>query len=264
VILGLSAMLVNQSPPVSGVAGPTPTAAPQPLIVAGNDFGTSVKARLVVTNGAVGTNTFDLAVADYDTGAPVDASAAELRFEAVSAEGVEPSALDLARSASGRFSGSGAQLSIDGLWRVIATVTLPGGAVEVPMLVPTVVPAQSVEQLVTEGLPTIYVVSVGAAGTAQVYLDPGRGGPDQLHVTLFDAAGNERPATQFTVATFTSDGAGQLLPPRPLEPGHVVAPIEAVPGPLVVDVVVEIPTGSTTSHLHLHVTIDVQPEVQPS
>jgi copper transport protein len=267
VILGLSAMLVNQSPPISG-GGATPSASPtpaaQPLIVTGNDFGTSVKARLVVTNGAPGTNTFDLAVTDYDTGAPLDATAASLRFQVASVTGVAPATLDLTPSAAGRFSASGAQLSIDGIWTVTATVTLAGGAVEVPLVVPTVIPAQSVDQLVTEGLPTIYVVNVGAAGTAQVYIDPGRGGPDQLHVTLFDAAGNERPAEVFTVAAFTTDGAGALLAPRLLEPGHNVADIDAAPGPLVVDVVAAIPAGANTSHLHLHVTIDVQPEVQPS
>ena len=264
VIIGLSALLVNQSPPQSGVVGPAPTPATQPLIVAGNDFGTSVKARLVVTTGAVGQNQFDLVVTDFDTGAPVEASAADLRFEAASVEGVAPSTLELTRNATGRFAGSGPQLSIDGIWTVTATVAVQGGAVQIPLLVPTVIPQQQVDRLVTEGLPTIYVVNVGAAGTAQVYLDPGRGGPDQLHVTLFDAAGNERPAEDFTVATFTRDGLGQLLAPRLLEPGHVVASIEAVPGPLIVDVVVQIPAGTTTSHLHLHVTIDVQPEVQPT
>ncbi len=266
VILGLSALLVNQSPPLSGggVPGPSPTPALQPLIVTGHDFGTSVKARLVVASGTPGANTFDLVLNDYDTGGPVDASAATLRFQLTSTTGVAPVKLDLTKSAAGRFSGSGDQLSIDGIWTVTATVTLPGGAVDVPFVVPTVIPARSVEQLVTEGLPTIYVVNVGASGTAQLYLDPGKGGPDQLHVTLFDTAGNERPAEVFTVATFGSDGTGQLLTPRLLEPGHVVSSVDAVAGPLVVDVVAEVPTGSSMSHLHLHVTIDVQPEVQPS
>jgi hypothetical protein len=117
---------------------------------------------------------------------------------------------------------------------------------------------------VTAGLPTIYTVQVGAAGSAQVYLDPGRGGPDQLHVTFFDAAGNARPVDEVTVAAFTSDGGGRLLTPKLLEPGHFVASIEASPGPLVVDVVAGVRTGTTSSHLHLHVTIEVQPEVSPS
>jgi copper transport protein len=262
VILGLSALLVNQSPPVTGAAGPLPTPAPRPLIVSGNDFGTSVRARLVITTGVAGTNAFDLALTDYDTGVAVDASAAELRFEIVSVTGVAPSTLDLTGAAPGRFAGSGAQLSIDGIWNVTATVA--GGAVDVPFIVPTVVPEQPVEELVTPGLPTIYTVQVGAAGSAQVYLDPGKGGPDQLHVTFFDAAGNERPVDQVTVAAITSDGLGRLLVPRLLEPGHFVASIEAAPGPLVVDVVTSVLIGTTSSHLHLHVTIEVQPEVSPS
>ena len=264
VILALSALLVNQSPPATSGAGPAPTPALQPLIVSGHDFGTSVKARLVVTTGSPGTNTFDLALTDFDTGAPLDASAAELRFQVASVTGVAPTRLDLARTAAGRFSGAGGQLSIDGIWTVTATVTLPGGAVDVPLIVPTVIPAQPVSQLVTEGLPTIYVVDVGASGSAQVYLDPGKGGPDQLHVTLFDTAGNERPVDDFTVAAFGSDGTGQLLTARLLEPGHFVASIDAEPGLLVVDVVTGVKTGTTSSHLHLHVTIDVHPEVNPS
>ncbi|HET7181717.1 MAG TPA: copper resistance protein CopC [Candidatus Limnocylindrales bacterium] len=267
VIVVLSAMLVNQQPPAiaGGVAAPTPTPVAQPLIVSGHDFGTSVKARLVVTTGAPGTNTFDLALADYDTGAPVDASAVELRFQVASVTGVAPATLNLAQTAAGRYAASGDELSLDGIWNVTATITLPGGAVQVPLIVPTVVPVQSVDQLVTEGLPTIYVIDVGAAGSAQIYLDPGEGSdPDQLHVTMFDTAGNERPVDDFTVAAFTSDGAGQLLALRLLEPGHVVASIDAAPGPLVVDVVTGTKTGTTSSHLHLHVTIQVQPEVQPS
>lgn len=266
VILGLSAMLVNQSPPLSGggVPAPTPTAGPQPLIVSGSDFGTSVKARLAITTGVPGTNAFDLALTDYDTGAAVDAGAADLRFEVTSVAGVAPATLDLTRTAAGRFSGSGTQLSIDGIWTVTATITVSGGAVEVPLIVPTVVPEQPVERLVTEGLPTIYTVQVGAAGSAQVYVDPGRGGPDQLHVTFFDAAGNARPVDEVTVAAITSDGAGRLLTPQLLEPGHFVASIEARPGPLVVDVVAGVRTGTTSSRLHLHVTIEVQPEVPPS
>jgi copper transport protein len=266
VILALSALLVNQSPPLSGNAAPAPSATPaaQPLVVTGHDFGTSVKARLIVTTGAPGQNTFDLAVNDYDTGAPADASAAALRFQLASVTGVAPATMELTRSAAGRFSGAGAELSIDGIWSVTATLTLPGGAVEVPLVVPTVIPAQTVDQLVTEGLPTIYVVNVGAAGTAQVYIDPGRDGPDQLHVTFFDAAGNERPIEDVVIATFTSDGGGELLTPRLLEPGHFVANSDAPPGTLVVDVVTGVRTGTSSSHLHVHVTIDVQPEVQHS
>jgi copper transport protein len=269
VVLGLSALLVNQTPPLTGgvSSNPSPTPAAQSLTLIGHDFGTSVNARLVVTTGAPGTNAFELAVDDFDTGAPVDATAVALRFQVASVTGVAPSTLALERTSAGRFSGSGGQLSIDGIWTVTATITLPGRAVEVSFVAPTVIPPQPVDRLVNAGLPTIFVVHAGAVGTAQVYLDPGAGtDPDQLHVTLFDPAGNELPSTQFTVAVLTADGAGQLLAPRLLEPGHVVASMDAPAGPFIVDVVAALPASASgaTSHLHLHVTIDVAPEVQPS
>jgi hypothetical protein len=234
------------------------------LIAAGHDFGTSVRARLLVTPGTPGSNGYKLQVADYDTGEPVDAAAASLRFQATSVSGVAPATIDLVRRGPGAFEGSGAELSIDGIWTVTATITQPGGAVEVPILLATRIPGQPVDELVSEGLPTIYVVDVGVAGTAQVYLDPGRGtDPDQLHVTFFDAAGSERPVEAVTVlATTAQAGEGLLLAPRQLEPGHFVASVDAVPSSeLLVDVVTSIRSGTATSHLHLRVTIDVPAEV---
>jgi len=255
VILGLSALLVNQSPPAA--AGTPDEPVPTALVATGHDFGTSVRARLEVKDGAPGANTFDVAVSDYDTGAPLDATAVALRFEVESAAGVAPATLDLARTGPGAFSGSGAQLSLDGIWTITATVTQPGGAVEVPLIVATTVPPQPVEQLVTDGLPTIYTVKLGGAGSAQVYLDPGSGGPAQLHVTFFDGDGNERPVEAVTLAVVAPDGAGTLLPPRVLEPGHFVASLEPDPGSLVVDAIGGIQAGTGSSHVHLHVTIEV-------
>src|SRR6185503_18448865 len=116
-VLGLSALLVNLTPPAS--AGGPVQRTPPPIVAIGHDFGTSVRARLVVSPGPAGANEFDLALVDFDSGAPVDASAAELRFQLVSREGVEPSTLDLAAAAEpGRFRASGANLSIDGIWQI--------------------------------------------------------------------------------------------------------------------------------------------------
>jgi copper transport protein len=256
-IIGLSALLVNLSPPASA-AGPTTAAAP-PIVATGHDFGTSVRTRLVASPGAVGVNTFDLALTDYDTRAPVDASSVKLRFELTSQSGVAPSTLDLARSAAGRFTGSGSNLSIDGIWRLTATVTVGASAVEVPMIAVTMIPAQPVASLVSAGLPTIYTVQLGAAGSAQVYLDPGRAGPNELHVTFFDPAGIELPINSATIAAFPGDGSGASLAPRLLEPGHFVAAIEAIAGSLGVDAVAPLPASAGVGHVHLHVTIEVTP-----
>jgi hypothetical protein len=255
VIIGLSALLVNLSPPASA-AGPVVPAA-QPIVATAHDFGTSVRVRLVASPGTVGSNTFDLAITDYDSGAAVDASSVSLRFDIASTPGIAASTLDLARAAPGRFSGAGPNLSIDGIWKVDATVTLPGGAVAVPLVVPTRIDAQHVEQLVSPGLPTIYSVSLGAAGSAQVYLDPGGAGPNELHVTFFDPGGLQLPVEPVTISALPGVGDSAILAPRKLEPGHFVTSIDAVAGPLNVDAVAPLPDGS--GFTHLQVTIEVQP-----
>ena len=254
IVLGLSGLLVNLTPPASAGAPPAPVS--QPIVATGNDFGTSIKARLVATPGGAGQNRFDLALRDYDTGQPVDASDASLRFQLVSQSGVAPSTLALQRTGAGALTGSGANLSIDGIWELTATVTSSGGTVEVPLLAATVVPAQPVQSLVSPGLPTIYTSQLGAAGSAQVYLDPGGPGQNELHVTFFDQAGTELPTQSATIAVFPAEGPGAVLPPRMLEPGHFVATIDAVAGALTVDVVSPLPDAGA-GHVHLHVTIEV-------
>jgi copper transport protein len=255
VVLGLSALLVNQTPPTSAGAHPEPVA--QPIVATGNDFGTSVRARLIATPGAAGSNEFDLALTDYDTGEPLDADAVALRFQLASQAGVAPSTLDLTRSAAGRFSATGANLSIDGIWQLTTTVTIGGSALDVPMLAATTVAPQPVQALVSAGLPTIHTVQLGAAGSAQLYLDPGGPGPNELHVTFFDSAGTELPTQEATIAAFPESGGAALLTPRLLEPGHFVASLDAVAGALTVDVISPLPAAAGSGHLHIHVTIEV-------
>jgi copper transport protein len=256
IVFGLSAWLVNLSPPTSAGGGQPPPA--QPIVALGHDFGTSVKARLVVTPGAAGANAFDLALSDYDSGQPIDAAAASIRFQLVSQASVAPSTLELTSAGQGRFSGSGPNLSIDGIWQLTATVAPAAGtAVEVPLLVATVVPAEPVQELVSAGLPTLYTVQLGTQGSAQLYLDPGGPGQNQLHVTFFDPTGSELPTKLATIAVFPATGDAAVLPPRLLEPGHFVTTIETTAGALAVDVVSPLPAD--TGHLHVHVTIEVTP-----
>ena len=255
-VFGFSAWLVNLSPPTSAGANPTPVA--QPIVATGHDFGTSVRARLVATPGSAGQNQFDLALTDYDSGAPVDASAVKLRFQLLSQPGVAPSTLQLPGTEPGRFTASGANMSIDGIWQITATITTGGGAVDVPMLAATTVATQPVQENVSPGLPTLYTIQLGSAGSAQVYLDPGGPGQNQLHITFFDPAGTELPTQAATIAIFPAAGDAAVPGPRMLEPGHFVATIDAVPGDLTVDVVSPLPSPGT-GQLHVHVTIEVTP-----
>ena len=255
-VFGFSAWLVNLTPPTSAGAKPQPVA--QPIVSTGHDFGTSVRARLVATPGAPGQNTFDLALTDYDSGVPVDASAAKLRFQLLSRTGLAPSTLQLDPGGPGRFAASGANLSIDGIWQLTATITTASGAVDVPLIAATSVAAQPVQKLVSAGLPTLYTVQLGAAGSAQLYLDPGGPGQNELHVTFFDPAGAELPTQSATIAIVPAAGEAESPAARMLEAGHFVATIDAVPGDLGVDVVSP-PPAPATGQLHVHVTIEVTP-----
>jgi copper transport protein len=254
VVIALSAALVNGVPPVS--IGASALAQAAPILATSADAGTSVRLRLVVAPGAPGSNTFDAAVTDYDTGAPVQATDVALRFTLASRTGVGDSTLDLqpAPGTPGSFSGTGANLSVDGIWKIMATVTQASTAAEVPFVVATTLAAQAVDVLPGQGTPTIFNVHLADGSTAQLYLDPGTAGQDELHITFFDAAGTERPITTATMALAT--GAGQLLSPRLLEPGHFVADVDVDAGKLPVDVV-GIDAGGT--QVHVHATLEVTP-----
>jgi copper transport protein len=254
-VLALSGVLVNLVPPVS--AGGTVAAGPQPIAVAGSDAGTSVKLRLVASPGTPGFNTFSVAVTDYDSGQPVDASSVSLRFTLISRSGVGGSDVDLQRTGSGTFEASGSNLSIDGIWRVTATVGAPGGAVEVPLIVATSLAEQPVQPVA--GPPTVYTIGLGDQGSLQVYLDPGTAGTNDFHATFFDTSGAEAPIMSCTIAVFPKAGPPELLQPRMLEPGHFVASFDADPGTLGFDVVGAAPQGSSGGPIHAHASIEVQP-----
>ncbi len=128
-----------------------------------------------------------------------------------------------------------------------------------PLVVATTIPPQAVDVLVTEGLPTIYTVQLGSAGSAQVYHDPGGPGPNEFHVTYFDAEGGDLAVTSPTIAVFPADGEGELLTARFFDVGHYVASIEATAGPLGVDVIGVVPDDAGGGQIHLHVTIEVTP-----
>ena len=256
-VLGLSAFLVNLTPPSS--AG-TPETPPPPIVALGSDFGTSVRLRLIGSPGMAGENDIDVTIVDYDTGEPVDATAVELRLELVSQPEVEPSTLELERTGPGHFAAHAQNLSIDGIYRATATVTVPGGAVDVPLLLVTTVPAQPVDVVVSPDLPTIYNVALGEHGSAQVYLDPGRAGQNELHVTFFDHTGQaplEVPAVTF--AAVGDVGASLLPTSRQLDTGHFVATIDTGSGNLAVDIVGPLPPAAGPGQVHVHVTIEVQP-----
>jgi copper transport protein len=228
VVLAATGLLVNLSP------GGTPRAAAletvKPVRVTGADFGTTTRVTLEATPGTVGSNRFVVRVSDYDSGAPVAVGSVRLRFTPADQPGVGESVLELPRAAPGRFAATGTNLSLDGRWKV--TVLVPRGveAVEVPLELATSRPTQRVDVRRTPGLPTIYTVALAGTGKVQIYLDPGKPGPNALHVTFVDSRGGERPVDALSGTATGPDGVTSTLELRKLTPGHFSAETDAGTG----------------------------------
>jgi copper transport protein len=256
-VLLLSGSLVNLAPPTEtvGSAG-TPLAVVNPVVVAGSDFGTSLKIRLEVSPGAAGFNTFKASVTDYDTGAPLGAATGvTLRFSFPGRSDVGSSRLDLPAVAPGVFSATGSNLSLVGAWQVTALVVNGTASVEVPFELITRTAPATIDVNAVAGLPTIYTIHLSAGRSIQVYLDPGTAGPNEVHTTFFDAAGNELPVQTVVMVLGPSGGPAMALDPRQLEPGHFVADTTLSAGTYTLAVAGPAPNGDQlTTQLDIPVT----------
>ena len=237
-ILLVAALLVNTAPPAEvsaasqgGGSQAAASATPSPLEVSGADFATTVRLRLAVSPGIVGSNEFLARLTDYDTGAAVDATAVRLTFRLPARPDVGASTLDLVRQSAGVFAGTGANLSIDGTWSVAALVTEPTTSVEIDLTVSVRVPPQQIDVNRVPGLPTIYTAHLGSGRTVQVYLDPGKPGANLLHATWFDASGHEMPVSDVAMTQLGSSGASTALVPQILDSGHEAAPAQVAAFP---------------------------------
>jgi copper transport protein len=258
-ILLVAALLVNTAPPAEVSAasqGGGPEAAVSattaPLEVSGTDFATTVRLRLTVSPGIVGSNGFLARLTDYDTGVAVNPSAVRLTFRLPARLDVGASTLDLVRQSAGVFAGTGANLSIDGNWSVAALVTEPTASVEVDLMVSVRVPPQQIDVNRVPGLPTIYTAHLGSGRTVQVYLDPGKPGANLLHATWFDASGHEMPVSDVAMTQLGASGASTALEPQILDSGHEAAPaqVAAFPAEFVLDA-----TGPGGASLRTQLTI---------
>lgn len=256
-VLLLSASLVNLAPPTETAgSASTPAAVVNPVVLAGSDFGTSLKIRLDVSPGTAGFNTFKATVTDYDTGAPVaSATGVTLRFAFPGRSDVGSSRLDLPEVSPGAFSATGSNLSLVGAWQVTALVVNGTASVEVDLELVTRTTPATIDVNAVAGLPTIYTVHLSAGRSIQVYLDPGTAGPNEVHSTFFDAAGNELPVQTVVMVLGPSGGPAAALDPRQLEPGHFVADTTLAAGTYTLSVAGPAPNGDQlTTQLDIPVT----------
>jgi copper transport protein len=220
-VLGTTGVLSQLPPPASAKEGREQQ---QRVVVTGNDFATTVKARLSITPGTVGANRFSVALADFDTGEPVDARRVELDFS-FSDRPELASTLELEHKGD-VWTADGTQLSLNGTWEVDVLVESIATSVEIPLEVRTRRPPQDIEVSEQEGQPTLYTIQLGGGNTVQTYVDPGKAGPNNVHVTFFDSAGAEFPVEGLTVTATSQSGDVVELETRKFSAGHYVSSAE--------------------------------------
>jgi copper transport protein len=228
VVLALTATLtgLNPEPP-----GPTTPPAPARISASGSDFATTMRVALTATPGTPGRNDFRVEVTDFDSGAPLTTTAVSLTFEPVGRPNVQQSQLDLPRSGAGAWTGSGSQLSLAGVWNVTTLVQTGARATEVPLTLVTRAPGgQRTSVASTAGLPDITTITLASGSQIQAYADPGAAGANEVHVTAFDASGQELPLQDMLVIATPSGGEPRALDAKRLSPGHFSAAADLTAG----------------------------------
>jgi copper transport protein len=222
----VAAAVLGELPPSQYVTQPAARQQPPAAVtVRGNDFATSVKVELTATPGSLGTNQFSAKVVDYDSGQPVQADRVSLRFSLPSRPDVGASTLELKRAPDGRWQGQGI-LSIAGRWSITTLVERTGGSVTVPLeLEPRAAPETSSNLKVSTapGQPTVYTIALQRGSSLQAYLDPGKPGPNVLHLTYFAASGAEQPMLQVAAKATNPAGTSDDLSLSKFSAGHYVS-----------------------------------------
>jgi copper transport protein len=227
-ILAVTAVLSELPPASYVVATSTSTQAPQRVVAHGSDFATTVRVQLTASPGTVGTNAFVTRVANYDTGKPVDATSVQLQFSFPGNPNVS-STLDLKRASAGTWTGTGTQLSIDGLWNVDVVIQEPTTSTDVQLQLRTKLPPEHITSVVTPGQPTIWTIALGGGLSLQTYVDPGSRGPNTVHYTFFKGA-NEQPISNATAKAESPSGAQIDTKLLRFDPGHFGANVNLTAG----------------------------------
>jgi copper transport protein len=244
--LALAAAVLLATGVLTGLP-PKPNEAPagqgaRPLVVTGSDFATTTTARLEISPGTVGPNTFEVEITDYDTHQPVDARRVSLQFELPDQPEVG-STLEL-EPKDGGWQVQGTALAQAGTWTVTVLVEKQGSSVEIPLEVTPKMPGQKVDVSKVPGQPTLYTITLDGGLQIQAYVDPGEPGrTNQVHVTTFDADGQELPL-HAAMLTITPPDAAPFEPKMlRFGPGHFAANIDLTAGTWSFDITAHAETG---------------------
>jgi copper transport protein len=132
-ILAATAVLSGLAPASSAVAS-----AELPVVsgatVAGSDYATTVRARLTVSPGTVGQNSYSVVIDGYDSGQSLTSvTEVKLVFSLPDKPSLNASRLELGRVSDGSWRGAGLQLSVVGRWHIDVVVQEAAGGVTVPL-----------------------------------------------------------------------------------------------------------------------------------
>jgi putative copper export protein/methionine-rich copper-binding protein CopC len=243
-VLATAAVLTGFPPQPNAEAAP-PTA--EPLVVTGSDFATTTRVELRILPGTVGPNTFVAAVTDYDTREAIEARRVSLAFELAEQAEVS-STLRLEPGERDTWQATGTALAQHGTWTVTVLVEGAGSSVEIPLEVTPKPPEQQIDVSRVPGQPDLYTITLEGGLQIQAYVDPGEPGrTNQVHVTAFDAEGQELPLHAATL-TITPPEAAPFEPKMlRFGPGHFAANIDLTEGTSAFDVTAHAEDGRVLS-----------------
>ena len=225
----LVAAVLSELPPASFVEAAGHKTASPSVTVAGSDFATTVRVHLTASPGTVGLNRFTVRVQDYDSGRAISARGVRLEFS-LPANPTVASSLNLARGADGRWTGQGANLSIDGQWDIDVVVQQAATGVDVALRLRTRLPPETVTLSRQPGQPTLYTIALSNGRSLQTYLKQLAPGHAAVHFTFFRGSDREASITSATATAITPGGADQPMRLIRLGTGHFVAFPRLTPG----------------------------------
>jgi copper transport protein len=256
--LAVAALVLAVTGLLTGLAPPSlsrgTTAVSSPAEATASDYATSVRVHLEAMPGFPGANRFIAQVLDYDTRRPIKADRVALRFTSPDRPDIGASTLELQRAGDGTYQGQGANMSLEGPWLVTAVIERQSVSVEVPLAMTARSRSQPVQTIKTPGQPTLYNIDLSNGRLLDAYLDPGKPGLNELHLTFIAGQSEISIPAPAKVTAARPRGAPRVLPVRRFGPGHFIVDAQLGAGDWQIEVTATTAAGETlrarfTAHL---------------
>lgn len=217
-----------------------------PIQVSATDPSGGIRARLGISPGTPGPNTFEVVL--LEGGEPVEEAEVSIRFSALGRDRPETE-LDLEAVGGGRYEGEGTGLEVSGPWQLTVVARSDAGTTEVPLRVTTICETHLVDlELGTISLPT-HILQFEDGTSTQGYLLPSGNRRTEIHFLFLDPGGEELDVPEEPEVLAGPVGVDPLVLPseRLLTPGHFLAVTRVTPGTWRFDTSATLEDGSTIS-----------------